>query len=60
MKLAFDAMDRKSMLALAEHYDPDIPSYENEIYAAKVREMADTWEVELVDQIKEILKEPAA
>jgi len=52
---AFDAMDRKSMLEMAEHYDPDIPTLENEAYMAKVREMATQWEKELNLQIDEIL-----
>ncbi|MEM9582690.1 MAG: cation:proton antiporter [Pseudomonadota bacterium] len=56
MKEAFNQMDRKSMLALARHYDPNIPAFENETYMAAVREMADTWEVELQDQMAAILK----
>jgi CPA2 family monovalent cation:H+ antiporter-2 len=55
MKLAYDAMDRKSMLALAEHYDPDIPAFENEVYVAKVREMTEIWEADLGLQMAAIL-----
>ncbi len=55
MKEAFNQMDRKSMLALAQHYDPDIPAMENETYMAAVREMAETWEAELQDQMAAIL-----
>lgn len=56
MKAAFDTMDRKSIRALAEHYDPDIPATENEAYVAKVREMAVEWERELVEKAKQILQ----
>jgi CPA2 family monovalent cation:H+ antiporter-2 len=55
IKEAFNAVDSKSMLELAEHYDPDIPTIENEVYVAKVREMATEWEAELNVQINEIL-----
>ena len=56
MKLAFDVMDRKSVVALAEHYDPDIPNSENEVNVAKVRELATGWEKELNGQITAILE----
>ncbi len=52
---AFNEMDRKSMIALAEHYDPDVPTQENEVYIAKVREMAEDWEKDLNGQMTEIL-----
>jgi len=55
MKQAFDVMDRKSIVELAEHYDPDVPTAENEVYAAKVRERAATWEADLNAEIAEIL-----
>lgn len=55
LKEAFNAMDRKSMLELAEHYDPDIPPLENEVYMAKVRERAETWEQELGAQMNDII-----
>lgn len=54
---AFDSMDRKSMIALAEHYDPSIPPTENEIYVARVREMAGEWEKELSATMERILAE---
>ena len=44
------------MLEMAEHYDPDLPLHENEIYVAKVRERATKWETELGDKIRKILK----
>ena len=55
MRDAFDALDRKSMISLAEHYDPDVPTVENEVYAAKVREMAVEWEAELNETMNSIL-----
>ena len=55
MRDAFDALDRKSMISLAEHYDPDVPTVENEVYAAKVREMALEWEAELNETMNSIL-----
>ena len=55
MKLAYDEMDRKSMLALAEHYDPETPALENEAYVAKAREMVTHWEADLNVKIEEIL-----
>ncbi len=56
IKAAFDEVDRRSIVSLAEHYDPDIPTLENEVYVAKVREMAVEWEAELNERISEILK----
>ncbi|WP_298297253.1 cation:proton antiporter [uncultured Litoreibacter sp.] len=55
MKEAFNQMDRKAMLALAQHYDPAIPATENETYMAQVRAMADEWEPDLQKQMAAIL-----
>ena len=52
---AFDAMDRKTMIEVAEHYDPDIPLHENEAYMAKVRELREGWQADLESQIETIL-----
>ncbi len=60
MTEAFNALDRRSMIELAEHYDPDIPALENESYMERVRERAAMWEAELLDEMKAILAEPAA
>ena len=54
MTEAFNAMDRKTMIELAQHYDPDIPPMENEVYMAKVRERAETWEKELGSEMNAI------
>ncbi|MEL7212865.1 MAG: cation:proton antiporter [Pseudomonadota bacterium] len=53
---AFDTMDRKSIVALAEHHDPENPGAANDAYVKRVRELSVTWEAELNDQISEILK----
>lgn len=60
MKDAFNDMDRKSMLALAEHYDPAIPAVENETYIAKVREWSAEWEEDLRRRMHNILGGPPA
>ncbi|SMY09410.1 cation:proton antiporter domain-containing protein [Flavimaricola marinus] len=53
---AFDAMDRRSIVALAEHHDPDTPADENAAYIARVRELGEKWQAELQADIEEILK----
>lgn len=55
LKNAFNDMDRKTMIELAEHYDPDIPPLENETYMAKVRERVDVWQQELGAQMNDIV-----
>ena len=55
MKAAFDTTDRKSIVAMAEHYDPTIPAGENEVYIAKVREHAEIWQKDLEAQMLAIL-----
>ena len=55
VKEAFNAVDRKAMLEMAEHYDPDIPPLENEAYMSKAREMIVVWEKELNEEINGIL-----
>ena len=58
IKDAFDAMDRKSMIEVAEHYDPDLPISENLNLMAKVQEMRAEWEAELDAKVKDILAQP--
>lgn len=55
-KLAFDEMDRKFMITMAEHYDPEMPTLDNELYVSKVRELAQDWEAELGEKMNSILK----
>ncbi|WP_299923451.1 cation:proton antiporter [uncultured Pelagimonas sp.] len=52
---AFNALDRRSMLDAAEHYDPDIPPMENEAYLNSIREKREAWEAELGDQMQAIM-----
>ncbi len=46
---AFEAMDRKFMVELADLYDSEIPTHENEPYVAKVRQMLADWEANVGD-----------
>ncbi len=55
LKLAFDVMDKKSIAAMAEHYNPDIPTLENDVYVAKARESGAKWEKEMAEKVAEIL-----
>ncbi|MEM8802883.1 MAG: cation:proton antiporter, partial [Pseudomonadota bacterium] len=51
---AFNEMDRRAMLEVADVYDPAIPATENEEYVRRVREIRDTWQVELGEEMNEI------
>ena len=57
---AFSEMDRKSMLVTAEHYDPDVPTNENEAMMARFRERRDDWEADLTSQMETIMGEGKA
>jgi CPA2 family monovalent cation:H+ antiporter-2 len=54
---AFNDMDRRAMLEVADLYDPAIPPTENEPYVARVREIRGPWQEELGQKMKEILKD---
>ena len=54
---AFDVMDRRAIIAVAEHYDPDVPPGENEAFVARVLELSAEWQAELSAEIKSILNE---
>ncbi|MFT5743943.1 MAG: CPA2 family monovalent cation:H+ antiporter-2 [Paracoccaceae bacterium] len=58
VSVAFDAADRKSLVEVAEHYDPDVPIGENGALMAKVIELRGGWEADLEAQIKEIMDAP--
>lgn len=60
LKDAFDDADRRSMVAVAEHYDPAIPFAENEAYIETVLKMADQWQAELAEENARILDEAKA
>lgn len=51
----FDEMDRKVMIEMAEHYDPDVRPTENEAYMTRVRAMSDGWQHDLEAEIKAII-----
>ena len=53
---AFNDMDRRSMLEVADLYDPAIPPSENEAYVARVREIRGPWQDELGQRMAKILK----
>ncbi|MEY8118426.1 cation:proton antiporter [Falsihalocynthiibacter sp. BN13B15] len=57
---AFDVSDRKSILAMAEHYDPELSYEENDTYTSKVREYAQEWAADLTSEIAAILSEKPA
>ncbi len=50
---SFEAMDRKTMVELADLYDFDIPVMENEPYRKRLMEMRDDWERELKGNMAE-------
>ncbi|MFY0595532.1 MAG: cation:proton antiporter [Cognatishimia sp.] len=54
---AFNELDRRSMLASADHYDPAIPALENEAYLQSIRESRGDWEAELEKRMKGIMAE---
>jgi CPA2 family monovalent cation:H+ antiporter-2 len=51
MKAEFDETNRRSMIEVADAYDVNIPAYENEAYIRKVRQMIESWDVELKARI---------
>lgn len=57
MVAAFRDMDHKSMLTMAEHYDPAIPVLENEAYLTNIRQNLAAWEADLVVEMRAIMAE---
>ncbi len=53
---AFNAMDRRSMLEMADVYDPTIPAVENEAYVARVNQIRGPWTEELTRKMQDILR----
>ena len=56
MVQAFNDMDRRSMIEVADLYDPAIPVMENEAYVAAIKEIRGPWQEELGKQMQYILK----
>lgn len=54
MLQAFNDMDRQGMLDVADAYDPDIPSMENQAYIDRVREIAGPRSKILMEEMQEI------
>lgn len=54
----FSEIDRSSMLIAAEHYDPAIPSQENEAFVTKINESRGDWEADLAARMGAIMAEP--
>ncbi|MEM7719032.1 MAG: cation:proton antiporter [Pseudomonadota bacterium] len=52
---AFNEMDRKAMLEVADVYDTAIPATENEAYVARVREIRGPWQDQLGKEMRDIL-----
>lgn len=50
----FNQMDRRAMISLADAYDPEIPTPENEVYIARVKEVAGEWQAELSAEMNKI------
>lgn len=57
MRQVFRDMDAKGMVEVASHYDPNIPTMENQAYIDKVRETIAVWEVKLKEEMTAILNE---
>ena len=53
---AFNDMDRRAMIDVADLYDPTIPPTENEPYVARIKEIRGPWQEELGQQMKDILR----
>ncbi|MEP2977934.1 MAG: cation:proton antiporter [Lentilitoribacter sp.] len=53
---AFRRMDRKSMLEVADKYDPTIPAMENEEFIQSILANLDDWQRELRDEMDDIQK----
>lgn len=53
---AFNDMDRRAMLEVADLYDPAIPATENEPYVARIREIRGPGQAELAAEMKRILE----
>ncbi len=55
---SFNAMDREVMLEAAQHYDPALPTMENETYIAEINRRRSDWEGQLQSRLAAILAEP--
>ena len=60
MAAAFDAMDRRGMVEVADAYDINTPAVENEAYIARVREILGPWQEQLAEEMNAIRNEDSA
>ncbi len=54
MAEAFEDMDRRAMISVADVYDLDIPPTENEAYLNRIREILGPWQAELGETMRGI------
>ncbi|MDG1736794.1 MAG: cation:proton antiporter [Paracoccaceae bacterium] len=59
-KEAFNEIDRRSMIALAKHYEPGVDLANNDQFVSMVVDQIEEWEKELSERVKHILKGDAA
>jgi CPA2 family monovalent cation:H+ antiporter-2 len=59
MRQVYHVADQKIMRAMADHYDPNIPNFENAAYVARARELSAQVEQKLIVKFAEILGKPA-
>ncbi len=52
---AFNDLDHRAMLEVADSYDPSLPLERNDAYVARVKEMRGPWQQELGARMREIL-----
>lgn len=55
---AFNAMDRRAMVRVADAFDVNVPITENEAYIARVREILGPWQAKLGKEMDAIANEP--
>ena len=51
---AYDKMDRRAMIEVADAYIPGVPAMENQEYIERVREVVGPWQDELGKEMTEI------
>lgn len=59
MREVYHVADQKIMRAMADHYDPNIPNFENAAYVARARELTAQVEQKLIVKFADILGKPA-
>ncbi len=57
---AFNDLDHRAMLEVADSYDPALPLEKNDVYVARVKEMRGPWQQELSSRLRKILQDGQA